>query len=181
MLKYSLSGSLWKWADFLIHKALRQHRKFVCVFIDFFLFSQRLRDTVFVEDVSFYWLQLYNIIIAIINLPQISKRTLIKNILLCCKNLPKLKTQWKTGVLLLHITMGQKGNPRTETSKRKHKNSLQVILLVCRNNYGKEDTILSFINKLSVIYFCFLLFSKWLNHNFIFFTAYVKDYTHVSN
>ena len=61
------------------------------------------------------------------------------------------------------------------------KNSLQVILLVCRNNYGKEDTILSFINKLSVIYFCFLLFSKWLNHNFIFFTAYVKDYTHVSN
>lgn len=77
--------------------------------------------------------------------------------------------------------MGQKGNPRTETSKRKHKNSLQVILLVCRNNYGKEDTILSFINKLSVINFCFLLFSKWLNHNFIFFTAYVKDYTHVSN
>ena len=37
--------------------------------------------------------------------------------------------------------MGQKGNPRTETSKSKHKNYLQVILLVCRNNYGKEDTI----------------------------------------
>lgn len=148
------------------------------LFIDFFLIFTKTEGHSLCGRCFILLTAALNIIIAIINFPQISKRTLIKNILLCCKNLPKLKTQWKTGVLLLHITMGQKGNPRTETSKSKHKNYLQVILLVCRNNYGKEDTILSFISKLSVIYFCFLLFSKWhskwLNHNFIFLLHMLK-------
>ena len=94
--KYSLPGSLWKWADFLIHKAFKSAQE-VCVSVHRFLFFFLLRGAVFLEDLSFYWLQLYIIIIVLINLPQISRRTLIRNILLCSKYIPKLKAQWKTG------------------------------------------------------------------------------------
>lgn len=75
------------------------------------------------------------------NLPQIS-RPLIRNRFLCCKNLPKLKTQWKTGGLTFTCYYGTEAKPHDRNKISKSKANSLHILLVCRNNYGKEDTVL---------------------------------------
>lgn len=93
--------------------------KHICVSIHRFLF---LKDAILLEDLSLYWMQLIIIIIiVIINLPHISRRTLIKNTLLCFKNCTMLKPSGKQEALRLHATTGQKENPRTKTKLGKYR------------------------------------------------------------
>lgn len=94
-----------------IHKASAQE---VCVPVDFFFPSSFL--LFFGKGQSFwkisFWLQFIIIFIIIINLPQISRRILIPNTLLCCKNLPKLKAQWKTGGPIFAYYHGTEVKPK---------------------------------------------------------------------
>lgn len=156
---------------FLTFINLRQQSLYL--FIDFFLIFTNLRDLIFAKY-SLVTAAL-NIIIAIIAFA--FPKTLIK---ICCllHRIYQTENPVENRCPTLHITWVRK--PRRNKQKVNTKLSQVISSFVCRNNYGKEDTILSFISKLSV-YFVFFCFQMAFRNKLSVYIFYILNSTYFQN